>query len=82
MHKRINITLPAETVRVLDRVAGPGGRSGLINEAVTRYLSKMGRARLRKQLAEGYKRNAERDLAIAREWAPLDDEVWAKYPRG
>jgi CopG family transcriptional regulator / antitoxin EndoAI len=31
MHRRLNITLPEETVRLLDRVAKSGDRSRLID---------------------------------------------------
>ncbi len=38
MHKRINVTLPEETLRAIDRVAGDGQRSRLIDFAVRRFL--------------------------------------------
>ena len=74
--------LPERTVRVLDRVAGKGGRSGLINRAVTTYLGQVSRARLATELKEGYLRDAEHDLAIAEEWFPLDNEAWRRGRRG
>ncbi len=43
MHRRINITLPEETIRSLDRVAKKGDRSRLIDEAVRRYIREVGR---------------------------------------
>ncbi|MGH2361016.1 MAG: ribbon-helix-helix domain-containing protein, partial [bacterium] len=61
MHKRINITLPEETVRLIDRVAERGDRSQFINEAVRRYVTDVGRANLRKQIKEGALRHAARD---------------------
>ena len=33
MNKRLNITLPEQTVRLMDRVAGKGQRSSLIDRA-------------------------------------------------
>lgn len=42
MHRRINITLPEETVRLIDRVAAKGDRSRLIDEAVRHYVQKTG----------------------------------------
>ena len=76
MHHRINITLPQETIMLIDRVAPKGDRSRLINEAVKRYVKEIGRAELRKRLKEGAIREAERDLELAAEWFPLDEETW------
>lgn len=78
MHKRINITLPEETVRLIDRVATKGDRSRLIARAVTHFVQATSRAQLRKKLREGSMRRAERDLELAREWFPLDEEVWRR----
>ena len=75
MSKRINIILPDETAAVLDRVAAKGGRSRLIDRAVRHYVETRGRQSLREQLKAGYRANAERDLAIAAEWFPLEEEA-------
>ena len=53
MKRRLNITLPEQTVRMLDRAVPRGQRSRLINEAVTRFVKERGRVNLRKQLALG-----------------------------
>jgi len=76
MNKRLNITLPVETVRLMDRVAGKGRRSSLINHAVWRYLKEETRVNLRKQLAESYKLNAEIDMQMAEDWFPLEEQAW------
>ena len=76
MNKRLNITLPEQTVRLMDRVAGKGRRSSLIDRAVRRYVKEETRANLRKQLAESYKTNAERDLQLAEDWFPLEEQAW------
>lgn len=76
MTKRLNITLPEQTVRLMDRVAGKGRRSSLIDRAVRRYLEEETRANLRKQLAESYEANAAFDLKLAEEWFPLEEEAW------
>jgi CopG family transcriptional regulator/antitoxin EndoAI len=67
MHRRINITLPEETVQLIDRVSEKGDRSRLINDAVRRYVAFARRANLRKRLKEGALRRAERDLRLAEE---------------
>jgi metal-responsive CopG/Arc/MetJ family transcriptional regulator len=72
----MNITLPEQTVRILNRVASRGNRSRLIDAAVRRYIHQLGGARLRRQLAEGYRQSAREDLDIASEWFHLDEEAW------
>jgi CopG family transcriptional regulator / antitoxin EndoAI len=79
MYKRINITLPSTTIKLLDRSATKRGRSRLIDHAVQAYLDKAARAELRRLLKEGAIVNAERDLAMAREAFPLAAEVWPEY---
>jgi CopG family transcriptional regulator / antitoxin EndoAI len=73
MHRRINVTLPEETVELVDRVSEKGDRSRLIDLAVRRYVAEVGRANLRKQLKEGALRRAPRDRALAEEWFLLED---------
>ena len=75
MTKRLNITLPERTVQLMDRVAGKGRRSSLIDRAVRRYLEEETRGNIRKQLAESYRANAASDLKLAEEWFPLEQEV-------
>jgi CopG family transcriptional regulator/antitoxin EndoAI len=81
MSKRINIILPDQTVAVLDRVAAKGARSRFIDHAVRHYVETQGRQRLRAQLTAGYRANAERDLAIAVEWFPLEEEAWRTFEK-
>jgi CopG family transcriptional regulator/antitoxin EndoAI len=76
MHRRLNITLPEETIRLLDRVVRRGDRSRLIADAVEQYVEAMGRERLRKLLKEGALRRAARDREIAAEWFRQDEEAW------
>jgi CopG family transcriptional regulator / antitoxin EndoAI len=75
MNKRLNITLPEETVRLMDRVAGRGRRSNLIDRAVRRYVKEETRANLRKHLAASYKANADADLRLAEAWFPLEEQA-------
>ena len=78
MHRRLNVTLPERTVRLIDRVARRGGRSQLIDRAVRQYLHRMKRDGLRKVLKEGAARRAERDLNLAVDWFALEEEGWAQ----
>jgi CopG family transcriptional regulator/antitoxin EndoAI len=75
MNKRLNITLPEQTVRLMDRVAGRGRRSSLIDRAVLRYVREETRANLRRQLAASYKANAEADLKLAEDWFPMEEQA-------
>lgn len=75
-YRRINITLPEKTIRLIDRVAKKGDRSFLISEAVQRYVTSIGKTRLRRLLKEGSLRHAERDLKLAEEWCSLDESPW------
>lgn len=76
LHRRINITLPEETIRLIDRVAKKGDRSFLISEAVRHYVASVGKTRLRRLLKEGALRHADRDLRVVEEWSSLDDTAW------
>lgn len=79
MHQRINITLPQDTIRLIDRVAEKGDRSRFINQAVRRFVDQVGRKNLRRLIKEGAIREAELDLRLAQEWFPLEEEVWQRY---
>lgn len=78
MHRRLNITLPEETVHLIDRIVKSGDRSRLIDQAVREFLRGKQRASLRKQLEEGARRRASRDLALTEEWTSLEEEAWQK----
>jgi len=75
MTKRVNIVLPAQTLSILDQVATKGSRSRFISNAIHFYVESHGKQNLRDQLKAGYLANAERDLAIAAEWFPLEEEA-------
>ncbi len=66
MSKRVNIVLPDETLRVLDRVAGKGDRSRFISEAVLHYVRSRGAANLRERLKHGALANAKLNLRAYR----------------
>lgn len=78
MHKRINITLPEETVVLIDRVTKRGDRSGLIDVAIRHYVESIGRTKLKQRLKEGAQKRGQRDLQLAAEWFAIDEQVWPK----
>jgi CopG family transcriptional regulator/antitoxin EndoAI len=80
-YRRINITLPEEALRLVDRVASKGDRSRFIAEAISHYAKVTNKATLRKRLREGAMRRAERDRALALEWFDLEREIKPRRPR-
>jgi CopG family transcriptional regulator/antitoxin EndoAI len=80
-YRRLNITLPEETIRLLDRVAAKGERSNLIAEAVAKYVTDMGKARMKKRMRERAVERAELDLRIAEEWFGADREEWDAHEK-
>jgi CopG family transcriptional regulator/antitoxin EndoAI len=81
MSKRVNIMLPDQTVKVLDRVAPKGERSRFISQAVLHYVQTQGRANLRERLKQGALANAKLDLEIAEEWFQVDQELWQRLEK-
>jgi CopG family transcriptional regulator/antitoxin EndoAI len=75
MSKRINIVLPDRTLAVLDRVASKGNRSRFISRAVLHFIEAQGQETLRERLKREALANAERDVTMAAEWFPLEEEV-------
>lgn len=75
-HKRIDITLPETTVRLIDRVADKGTRSYFIDQAVHFYVSTRSRENLRDQLKEGALARAKRDLQVTEDWFDIENEIW------
>jgi len=78
-HKRINISIPIETLQLINEIAPPKKRSQFIADAITQYASEIKRLELREQLKAGYLANAESDRQIAEEWFPLEQEAHEKY---
>ena len=78
MSKRINIMLPDQTVKVLDKVAVKGDRSRFISQAVLYYVQARSKANLRERLKQGALANAKLDLEISGEWFPVEQEAWQK----
>ena len=76
MHMRINVTLPVETIRLMERVTNKGNRSRFIDQAVQHYVDTVGRASLRRRLEEGAQAQAERDLRLVQDWFPVEEAIY------
>lgn len=72
LHQRVNVTLPENTLALLDRVAEKGARSSFVDRAVRFYIAEVGRANIKKQLRDGALARASRDVTIANEWFSLN----------
>lgn len=75
MSKRINVVLPDKTLAVLDRVAPKGNRSRFISRAVLHFIDSQGKQILRERLKREALANAERDVEMAVNWFPLEEEA-------
>lgn len=75
-YRRINITLPQETVEILATEVDKGSRSNFIDIAIRNHVIETRKIRLREGLKAGAIANAERDLEIAREWSEIEDDLW------
>ena len=73
-YKRINITLPDITIKLLDRVVKKGSRSSFVDQAVHFYIDQSGQVNLEKQLREGAISRSKRDLSIAEEWFLIEEK--------
>ena len=75
-YRRINITLPEETVEIMAAIVEKGSRRTFIDEAIKSHAKNLKGQSLREQLEEGAIVRAERDLALAQEWFHLEEELW------
>jgi CopG family transcriptional regulator/antitoxin EndoAI len=73
-YKRVNITLPNKTIKLLDSVADKGERSSFVDRAVHFYIEEVGRANLNKQLREGAMERSSRDLSLADDWFLIEEQ--------
>jgi hypothetical protein len=49
------------------------------NNIISPAAESQGRASLCEELKVGYQANAERNLAMAAEWFPLEEEAWQTF---
>jgi CopG family transcriptional regulator/antitoxin EndoAI len=78
MNRRINITLPNETIELLNHIVPKGDRSHFINDAVQYYITEVEKKKLRERLIEGAIERSQRDLSLAETWFDLEEEAWLK----
>jgi CopG family transcriptional regulator / antitoxin EndoAI len=78
MSKRVNIVLPESTLRTIDHMVKPGGRSRFINEAVEHFVTHQSAEALRSRLELAAVRDRDLDRDVAAEWFAVDREAWNK----
>ncbi len=76
---RLNITIPEELSRQLDKLVGPRKKSHFIAEALRQRIGEIQEQELNKILEKGYKARKQENLSIAREFESADMEGWDEY---
>ena len=74
MVKRTYI-LPPDTLKRFENEVASGQRSTIIASLIANWLEERERAAIRQSVIEGCRAMSEEYLEVAREWAPLDDDV-------
>ena len=73
--KRLQVTLPEETVAKMDALLEQldhGSRSGFLNKAALHYATRLQKAMLVRELRTGYKTRSERDVILSDDWKAAD----------
>ena len=78
MHKRLNITLPENTVALIDEIAPKGDRSSFIDIAIRAYIKQNRQESLRDKIKKGAIARSERDLQLSSDWFDVEEELWTK----
>lgn len=73
MVRRLNITIPEDIAKKLDKVSN---KSRFIAEAVKEKLDELEMQELEGLLIEGYKAVKEEDRAVNKEWEEITLEGW------
>ena len=75
-YQRINITLPTDTLRLLERTIPVRRRSRVINAALRSYIGAHTRTEIRESLKESALSRAREAREISEAWLPLAEEAW------
>ena len=76
---RMNITIPEQLARKLDRLVSPRRKSRFIVQSLEEYIHRMEREELKAKLKEGYKVRGDEGLRIAEDFRKVDLEGWDEY---
>ncbi len=78
---RVNMTLPEDVIKLLNKKAKPGEKSAYIAEAIRQYARKESQEEMMKRMIEGYVATAKEDLSLfealeGTETDGIKDETW------
>jgi metal-responsive CopG/Arc/MetJ family transcriptional regulator len=76
---RMNITLPAELAREIDRLVEPKKKSRFIAQTLQQRIERIQHEKVQKILEEGYKARKKESQYLAKELEPVDLEGWDEY---
>ena len=76
MTKRINVIMPATTIRTIDRMVRPGQRSEFITRAVEHYVATQSAEAIRKLLEMTAARDRDLDQQVTVDWHDVDQQSW------
>jgi len=76
---KLNITIPEELARQLEKLAGSRKKSRFIAEALRKRIGEIQEQELNKILEEGYKARRQESLSITKDFESVDLEGWDEY---
>jgi metal-responsive CopG/Arc/MetJ family transcriptional regulator len=76
---RMNITLPEELVRQIDKLVKPREKSQFIAETLQERIARIQNEKLQEILEEGYKTRKKESQSLAKEFESVDLEGWDEY---
>jgi len=76
---RMNITLPEELARQIDKLVEPKKKSQFIAETLRQRIERIQHEKLQKILEEGYKARKKESQSLAKEFEYADLEGWDEY---
>lgn len=76
---RMNITIPEDLAKQLEKAVGNRKKSLFISEALKERIERIEHEKLQKELEEGYAMRRDEAIAITREYEPIDGEGWDEY---
>lgn len=74
--KRVDFTLPIDTISLLEKTVPRGKKSELVNRALQVYIRHLKQKALRKAMREEALADAELDLQTTQEWSAVDQDTW------
>lgn len=74
--KRVDFTLPLDTLILLEQTVPRGKKSELVNKALQVYIRHLNQKKLRTAMKKEALADIELDKQTTQEWSSIDDETW------